>query len=183
MTAYKKDPVKKIAPKFQKKPAAKKDAAPKAKDKSMVRNPTGSKGTGRGHKYTSPKGSQREQAVAIRKESILLAFKKNYCNVSRACEDAGISRQTWGNYMREDPEFRQKVNDIIEGLKDLVESHLIKSIVGGDVTAQIFFLKTRCKDRGYVERQEIVTANVIQVGFMPEETTESVNQLVTNGQK
>ena len=43
-----------------------------------------------------------------------------------------------------------------ESLLDLAESNLIKNIQEQDNTAIIFYLKTQGKNRGYVERQEII---------------------------
>jgi hypothetical protein len=42
-----------------------------------------------------------------------------------------------------------------EGLLDLAESKLIENINKNDDTAIIFYLKTKGKNRGYIERQEI----------------------------
>lgn len=46
-----------------------------------------------------------------------------------------------------------------ESLLDLAESNLIKNIQEQDNTAIIFYLKTQGKARGYVEKQEVVSAN------------------------
>jgi predicted secreted protein len=50
----------------------------------------------------------------------------------------------------------QKAWDAIrEARHDSVESALAGRIAAGDTTAIIFYLKTQCKQRGYVERQEV----------------------------
>jgi len=61
--------------------------------------------------------------------------------------------------MKEDAEFAQGIKDAFEAVLDNVESKLLSKINDGDVTSLIFFLKTRGKKRGYVERQEITGAN------------------------
>jgi len=43
-----------------------------------------------------------------------------------------------------------------ESLLDLAESKLISNIQDGDNTAIIFFLKTQGKERGYIERNEMI---------------------------
>ncbi len=51
--------------------------------------------------------------------------------------------------------FKNSIDDIREISVDNVESALYKSAIEGNTTAQIFYLKTQGKNRGYVERQEI----------------------------
>ena len=58
-------------------------------------------------------------------------------------------------------EFKVTVDDIVEGVIDHVESKLFENINKNDTTSIIFFLKTRGKKRGYVERQEIDFENPI----------------------
>jgi hypothetical protein len=43
-----------------------------------------------------------------------------------------------------------------ERFLDFLESKLVEQINGGNTTSIIFALKTKGKNRGYVERQEIV---------------------------
>jgi hypothetical protein len=56
--------------------------------------------------------------------------------------------------MEKDSKFRQAYNDQTESLIDFAETALLNSIRKGSDTATIFFLKTKGKDRGYIERQE-----------------------------
>ncbi len=51
------------------------------------------------------------------------------------------------------PSVAETLDDARERLCDTVESKLYERIEAGDLTAIIFFLKTRCKHRGYTEKQ------------------------------
>jgi hypothetical protein len=57
--------------------------------------------------------------------------------------------------MQEDAEYKKAVEDLNDVAIDFAESQLHKQIKDGNSTATIFYLKTKGKKRGYVERQEI----------------------------
>ena len=52
------------------------------------------------------------------------------------------------------PSLKEVLSDAREDALDLAESKLMKAIDDGNITAIIFFLKTRGKSRGYSERSE-----------------------------
>ena len=106
------------------------------------------------------KKTQKTQKIN-KKETFLKSLKKNLCNISKACEAANISRKTYYRWI-EDQEFKDQVEAVKEGLIDHVEHQLLQKIDSGDTTAIIFFLKTRAKDRGYVEKQEITLSRPIE---------------------
>jgi len=98
------------------------------------------------------------------------ALEKSLGIVSTACNSVGISRQTHYRWLSEDPEYKQQVEDISEMAIDFVESKLHEKINGVAIlskddenvyhqppsdTAIIFFLKTKAKKRGYIERTEV----------------------------
>ena len=78
--------------------------------------------------------------------------------VSTACKAAGVSRDTHYRWLREDPDYKEQVEELAEVAVDFAESHLHKLIKDGNPAATIFFLKTKGKNRGYIERQEIAVA-------------------------
>ena len=101
------------------------------------------------------------------------ALKKSLGVIKTACEVVGIARQTHYRWLEEDPEYKQATDDIGEEAIDFVESQLFEKIKGITVsnsdddqgkpkvytvppsdTAIIFYLKTKGKKRGYVERTE-----------------------------
>jgi len=89
------------------------------------------------------------------KKGMLEALTKSLGIVSTACETVGISRTTYYKYYKADEQFKEQVDGISEEAIDFVESRLFELIRKGNVAATIFFLKTKGKKRGYVERQEI----------------------------
>jgi hypothetical protein len=89
------------------------------------------------------------------KQNIMLeVLKKSAGNVSVACSKVGIDRGTHYNWSQQNPHYKKAVDDIQESLIDLAESKLMQKINDGDTTSTIFFLKTKGKSRGYVERTE-----------------------------
>ena len=89
------------------------------------------------------------------KKALLESLEKSLGVVTTACKQVGIDRTTFYRYYKEDKDFKSKVDDLSNVAKDFAESQLFKQIQGGNPTSTIFYLKTKAKDRGYVERQEI----------------------------
>ena len=89
------------------------------------------------------------------KKAMLEALEKSLGVVTTACKSVGIGRTTHYMWLDEDPEYRRDVEGISDIAVDFAESSLHKQIKDGNPTSTIFFLKTKGKKRGYVERQEI----------------------------
>lgn len=79
--------------------------------------------------------------------------------VTDACKQAGISRGTFYNWCEADPDFKRACDDVNEQTIDFVESKLLQGIREGKEASQIFYLKTKAKHRGYIERTEHTGAN------------------------
>ncbi len=91
----------------------------------------------------------------IKKESILEALEKSLGVVTMACKSADVPRSTYYKWLKEDEEFYKAVKDIENIALDFGESQLHKQIGDGNTSATIFFLKTKGKKRGYIERSEL----------------------------
>lgn len=89
------------------------------------------------------------------KKKMLLSMEKSLGVVSVASKQAGISRNTHYRWMKEDPEYKSAIEELENVTLDFAESKLHEQIIEGNVTAIIFFLKTKGKVRGYIERQEV----------------------------
>lgn len=94
--------------------------------------------------------------------------------VSEACRAAGIARSTFYLWCSEDAEFKAATEDAQEEAIDYVEGKLFERISGVKIqrgidsdgneiiydqspsdTAIIFYLKTKGKKRGYIEKSEL----------------------------
>lgn len=93
------------------------------------------------------------------KKALLTALEKSFGVVTTACRNANISRQTFYNYYKDDEEFKKACDDIGEIALDMAESQLHKQILEGNTSATIFYLKTKGKKRGFIERQEFTGAD------------------------
>lgn len=90
-----------------------------------------------------------------KKETFIKHLHEAFGNISKACNAIGISRTTIYQWMKDDADFEDAVKNIDEYIIDTVENHLLNQIKDGSTPATIFYLKTKAKHRGYVEKQEI----------------------------
>lgn len=88
------------------------------------------------------------------KKAIIEALEQSLGVVTSACKKVGIGRTTYYQWLKDDDAFAEKVNDIQDVAIDFAESQLHKQIKDGSTAATIFYLKTKGKKRGYVERVE-----------------------------
>ena len=96
-----------------------------------------------------------DESRHIKKESILKALESSLGVVTVACKAADVPRSTYYKWLNEDEDFAKSVKDIENIALDFGESQLHKQIGDGNTSATIFFLKTKGKRRGYIERSEL----------------------------
>lgn len=92
-------------------------------------------------------------------KEFLEAYDRSLGNVSTACRAVGITRRTFYNWKNGNEGFRQSVEELDAYNLDFAETMLMKHIREGDTTSLIFYLKTKGRERGYVERVEATGAN------------------------
>jgi len=111
----------------------------------------------------------------ITKEAFIIAYRENFGNITISCQACGVSRSAYSSWVKNDPEFRQRLAEIEpeEIMLDWGEHKLMERITKGDTLATMFLLKTKGKRRGYIERQEVahegdvvkqITVNVLKPG-------------------
>lgn len=104
----------------------------------------------------------------IKKEALLKALEKSLGVVTAACKKSETPRSTYYKWLKEDKDFAKDVRDIENVALDFAESQLHKQISDNSTAATIFYLKTKGKGRGYVERQEITGAEGMPTNFQIE---------------
>lgn len=93
--------------------------------------------------------------TTLKKEAFLVALEKSLGIVSQAAKQVGIDRTTPYRWAKEDEEFKERVEEIQNVVGDFAETKLYELVNEGNPSAVIFLCKTKFKNRGYVERQEI----------------------------
>lgn len=98
------------------------------------------------------------------KKAMLEALEKSLGIVTTACKTVGIARGTHYLWMKEDEAYRDAVKDMDDLTLDFAESQLHRQIKDGNTSATIFYLKTRGRKRGYVERHENMITTIDEEG-------------------
>ena len=106
-----------------------------------------------------PKNNKKQQI----KKQLVVALEQSLGVVTTACKKVGIDRTTFYRYYNEDKNFKNEVDDIQEVAIDFVESQLFKQIKDGNTTATIFFLKTKGRKRGYIEKQQVEHSGEVSI--------------------
>ncbi|MCA1600521.1 MAG: hypothetical protein LC776_02355 [Acidobacteria bacterium] len=118
------------------------------------------------------------------KDALIVALKELDGNMAAAARRFHCSRTTVWEYVNEDPELRQLVNELSEAFTDQAEQTLFKAIREGNIVATIFYLKTRARDRGYSERLELVPLTTrdieVELGAATIDTTNQAEALDGN---
>ena len=95
-------------------------------------------------------GGKKEMPTKVaRQEQFLSIYRENLFNISDAARRIGIDRSTVYHWQMNDPNFKDRMNDVKEEVKDFVEHALFEKIKAGDIAAIIFASKCLCRDRGY----------------------------------
>jgi len=123
--------------------------------------------------------------TAQHKKAILEALEQSLGVVTSACKKVGVGRTTFYGWLADDKEFAEQVKDIENVALDFAESQLHKQIKDGNPSSTIFYLKTKGKKRGYIERMETenTNKNLDLSNLTDEELEERLKQAkrVTNG--
>ncbi|MDB4062242.1 IS630 transposase-related protein, partial [Vicingaceae bacterium] len=93
------------------------------------------------------------------KKAVIEALESSLGIVTTACKKVGVGRTTFYQWLKEDEEFAKQVKDIENVALDFAETQLHQQIKDNVPTSTIFYLKTKGKKRGYIERMETENTN------------------------
>jgi hypothetical protein len=99
--------------------------------------------------------TNKDNKTLHNKKILVQAMTKSLGVVTQACKLANLDRRTFYTYYNEDAEFKAEIDDIKDIALDFVEGQLLKQINSGEISSTIFYLKTKGKNRGYVEKSEL----------------------------
>jgi hypothetical protein len=91
-------------------------------------------------------------------EQMIDALAESMGMISPAARKLGCSRTTVRRYLAEYPEIAEAIEDANEEVNDIAELKLLDAIKRGEAWAICFRLKTKAKNRGYVEKAELTGA-------------------------
>ena len=91
----------------------------------------------------------------IKKEAMLQALENSLGVVTVACKQSDTPRSTYYKWLKKDEQFAKDVKEIENIALDFAESQLHTQMKDGNTSATIFYLKTKGKRRGYIERSEL----------------------------
>ena len=99
-----------------------------------------------------------------------------------AAAKAGIKYRTLWQYGKEFPEIREAMDEAKESMLDFAEGKLYEAIRDGNMTAIIFYLKTKGKARGYIERAELTGAEgtpLVNINVQSTETRKDISDVIS----
>ncbi len=124
---------------------------------------------------------KRDQTAA----RIIGAVKEYKGLLTLAAVKAGVNYKTLWRYTQDYPSVAEAVKESKEFMLDVAEGKLFKAIQDGNMTAIIFFLKTKGKSRGYIERQEITGETgqplKMQINVISDKAKELTEELIKDG--
>ena len=117
------------------------------------------------------KGIKTRAAISSKKvqqnqTKFLGAFTANHFNITRACKEIGIIRQTVRNWCNNDPDFKNALDAAQDEKEDWVEDKLFQLIEEGNMVATIFASKIMLQQRNlgrrhaYIEQPQKIEGHI-----------------------
>lgn len=93
--------------------------------------------------------------MRLKVQEVDAALREAMGNRAAVARKFGVTRQAVDALVKRTPSLQATLHDIEEGMIDNAESALYREVVDGNFQAVKWYLATKGKARGYVERQEV----------------------------
>ena len=104
---------------------------------------------------------------AIQKAKLVELWVETRGHVSNMCRSVGIERKTFYQWLKDDKEFNQAIQDSEWDLHDDVRDALIQKIADGSSTDIQFYLKKRHPD--FMDKNGDIKIDKVQILVLPAE--------------
>lgn len=100
--------------------------------------------------------------VRARQHLFIYALTQSAFNASQSLRKLCIPRKTFESWCANDPDFAELLDEIHWHKKNFFEQAFIGRVAAGDTHAIIHAVKTKCRDRGYSEKVEVVHSGTVE---------------------
>ena len=118
--------------------------------------------------------AKTRQELTLKKRAMIEALEKTLGIVTQAAKMVNISRMVHYDWLKEDAEYAKAVEDINDIALDFAETALYRQIRENNTASTIFYLKTKGRNRGYVERVETQNETTLKADPVVEEMLKKV---------
>ena len=124
--------------------------------------------------------TNRTSPLSDDQEALLKALFDSRGIVTEACRKTGNSRDTHYRWMKENEAYAEAYASIEDSAIDFVEGMMFERIEDGSDGLIKFYLATKGKKRGYIERTEVEHSGKVE-SSITELTNEQLDALINAG--
>ena len=108
---------------------------------------------------------KKSKSQRITKKALIAAIKAHGGNVAAVARELECTRKNLYAWFERNPDVQQARDDAREDFKDIVEAEALKQIKGGNTAMISLALKTKVRDRGWVEKQEVEHSGTVEAVY------------------
>jgi len=119
-------------------------------------------------------------------KKLFMESLENGTTITKACKAANVSRYAIWRWRKQSKIFDQQVTEILNSRTQTVEDALFSTAISGNVTAQIFWLKNRGKERWkdkYETNENINVRGEIEITDAKEKILSRINSIAARKEK
>jgi hypothetical protein len=115
--------------------------------------------------------------MTINRKRVKEALEKTGGLIAPAAKLLDMTRSGLYKRLSKDEKLQEARKEATEIVADMAEYKLIQGIQAGQPWAVLFYLKTRCKDRGYTEKTETQITGSVEVKVTKEDILKRIEKM------